>query len=262
MAHFYREENQNLLVYSERGLLSYFFFRILPNNYTMFLENSINTHGAALVNELDITNPVFFTEFELGNNGFGSPDGAIAVGAPGNRSINLIEAKAHNAVSAWTDPNIIAARIENIEALTDAAIKELCRDNKFNSSLNGQIELRWRFVNAVRSNRHLGYISERFAELNQQLMRCDRLYWLTRLNPNNDNINEWRRLSPDNADNAFLIEAANASQFFFVAITDDANFPGILAQARLFPNNNSALPENGFVYWCPLSYIQNYLEIA
>src|SRR5208337_3842029 len=75
-------------------------------------------------------------------------------------------------------------------------IDRLCRENKFNSTINGQLEMRWRFVNALLCARerssHL--VTEQHVNLHPALMSCDRFYWRLYLRPV-DNITEhWRRV--------------------------------------------------------------------
>ena len=76
-----QEDNAQLGCYSERGLMSYFMFHVLPRRITEFLneivfsadaENPFAAPPGNLLEQLTI-----FSELGFGSEGFGNPDGAI-----------------------------------------------------------------------------------------------------------------------------------------------------------------------------------------
>lgn len=116
--------------YSERGILSYFLFRYLPfgENLNIFI-NSLSfpkNYDNPFTNQ-KISNPVFFSELELGKKGFGSPDGAIFFECSNQYMMMLIEGKFNETYS------------------------ESCKKEKYNSTIQGQLELRWRAVSLYKN---------------------------------------------------------------------------------------------------------------
>ena len=92
---------------------------------------------------------------------------------------------------------------ETIEELSvpDCDMDKLCNANIFNSSINGQLELRWRFVNALRASKSKNalVVSERHVPiLPPDLMAGDRFYWRLNLSPNPNVAGHWRRVDMSN----------------------------------------------------------------
>ena len=146
--------NRRLRLYSERGLLTHFFHDMLVMDPVPMLEAAKNSDGGLMVNILDIgalKSFTVYTEFELGPQGFGSPDGGLLLVGERRRAFIFIEGKAIPFAHSFKDPELTAKPIQNRnwQALD---LEPLMRQNKFNSSINGQIELKWRFVNALRAH--------------------------------------------------------------------------------------------------------------
>ena len=116
--------------YSERGLMSYFMFIVLPELMPKFLKalrfpNCDENLFEKIKNE-DITNAIIFSELDLGKTvGFGCPDGAIYFEYNGKKTMILIEVKANEIYEKSYNPK-----------------KEYKKG--YNSTIKGQLELRWR----------------------------------------------------------------------------------------------------------------------
>jgi hypothetical protein len=92
-----------------------------------------------------------YTEFDLGAEGFGCPDGGLLLEGQRGNAFGFIEGKAIPLELSFKDPKVISAATKDIDwdAADMADIESLMRQNTYNSSGNGQHELRWRFVNAL-----------------------------------------------------------------------------------------------------------------
>lgn len=108
--------------YSERGILSYFFFRYLPKkkNFKRF----INSVFPAEFRSWYVQEYVIFSELVLGPEGFGSPDGAFYFKANSERFFVFFEGK------------------------FNSTYRESLRGS-YNSSGKGQIELKFRMVQSA-----------------------------------------------------------------------------------------------------------------
>ena len=119
------EDKPQFGCYSERGLMSYFMFVELPKRMGDFLK-ALEFPKNVLNPFKDIipTNAIIFSELDFGKQGFGCPDGAIYFEyKKGDETIStmiLIEAKA------------------------DETYAKSCKKKKYNSTIKGQLELRWR----------------------------------------------------------------------------------------------------------------------
>ena len=95
--------------YSERGLMSYFMFIVLPELMPKFLKalrfpNCDENLFEKIKNE-DITNAIIFSELDLGKKeGFGCPDGAIYFEYNGKKTMILIEVKANETYAKSYNP--------------------------------------------------------------------------------------------------------------------------------------------------------------
>jgi len=117
--------------YSERGLLSYFMFRVLPGCLARFLtlaqfpDHGNNPFGG-MEEPQDVT---LFSELDFGNQGFGKPDGAIYFRHNDRRFLIMIEVK----------PN--------------QTYEESCAPTaRYNSTIQGQLELKWRLMKLFTAN--------------------------------------------------------------------------------------------------------------
>jgi len=117
--------------YSERGILSWFFFRHLVKleNFQALLEKVFPEEKLEVIK--DIREYAVFSEFVLGSVGFGNPDGALYfdTGEKDNKGKYFIffEGKLN-------------------ESYSDSCTN---KPDKYNSSIKGQIELKWRFIEAL-----------------------------------------------------------------------------------------------------------------
>jgi len=124
------EDKPQFGCYSERGLMSYFMFVELPKRMGDFLK-ALEFPKNVLNPFKDIipTNAIIFSELDFGKQGFGCPDGAIYFEyKKGDETIStmiLIEAKA------------------------DETYAKSCKKKKYNSTIKGQLELRWRMINLL-----------------------------------------------------------------------------------------------------------------
>ena len=123
--------------YSERGLMSYFMFVQLPNQLPEFLKSlqfpkDVRNPFASLSEP--IKRSIIFSELDFGKkHGFGCPDGVIYLEIPQPTMI-FIEVKANE---SYVTSNVIRRLID--------------RNDGYNSTLKGQLELRWRLVELNRS---------------------------------------------------------------------------------------------------------------
>lgn len=137
---FFRRANDtcNFGCYSERGIMSYFMFVRLPNRVGDFLSSLQFAHGCPNpFSEYQGKSPksTIFSELDFGNEGFGKPDGAIYVECPKPMML-LIEVKLNE---------------------TYAQSCKITTKKDYNSTIKGQLELRWRFS-------HLHATAERHEE--------------------------------------------------------------------------------------------------
>lgn len=141
MANFFRYRNKNekqpnvtLGCYSERGIMSYYFFNFLPNEGIEHFINLITTGNYENetpqewkdinIQEADIE-AIIYSELDLGKGGFGSPDGAVYFKIGEEAYFIFIEAKFNE------------------------SYKQSCKKKNYNSTLKGQLELKNRFVEAL-----------------------------------------------------------------------------------------------------------------
>jgi hypothetical protein len=157
MANLYRKTigNTTLRCYSERGLMSYFMFHVLPDRMQDFLRNiefSRNSpnrlHGIPKFEELTL-----FSELGFGNEGFGNPDGAIWFRHEGRPVLIMIEVKLNQ---TW---------------------QQSCRATaSYNSTIRGQLELKWRLMTLYKSGRFTDILGVRYIVENDGLIEGFREY--------------------------------------------------------------------------------------
>ena len=121
------EKTPRFCCYSERGILSYFMFRYLPdnNNLNKFLKELSFPEGCEHpfkdIHDDAVLNAVYFSEFELGKkDGFGCPDGAIYFSWAGRPMMILLEGK-----------------------FNETYLTSCKKKSNYNSTIQGQLELRW-----------------------------------------------------------------------------------------------------------------------
>lgn len=225
-----------LYLYSERGKLDllYFYFLNSIDNFSKLLNSCKNLNGN-LSNYIKKYNSfTLFTEFDLGNEGFGSPDGCIITD---NGYVIFIEGKNVSFKESFKSPEK-----KNI--------------NGFNSSLNGQIELRWRFINAM-LNKKENKISEKYLKLPSQYKDMDVFYnnGKRRELDDKDDAKYRRLIEIDLLKDILEIFNNNISldKVFFLIITKDNNYPSEeIEKIRLldYNNGNTINSSKKVFYYC------------
>lgn len=266
-------ESGELWLYSERGLVSYLVHYLLPKAPIPVLREATNGRqtlydaiGAPIVRHTAIG------EFNLNPEGFGCPDGGF-LGVHENllKVFAFVEAKAVLEKASFQDPAVVAKSIDGVDwdTIPKESLEKHCRDNTFNSSLNGQIELRWRFVNAFRQGhrgREMRITEQAVPAIDPSILRTDRFYWRRKLRPSRDVVGDWRSVNMAFSKETNLLPLYEAmrsenTRFFLLAITPDTSPPAGLNSVRLFnPAGDQRVPPEDFVYWLPLRFISDYLE--
>lgn len=121
--------------YSERGIMSYFMFVHLPKHIEDFLTRlEFADKDANPFAQVDWskTKTTIFSELDFGNEGFGKPDGAIFIESP-KPIILFIEVKLNE---------------------TYAQSCQITNNKQYNSTIKGQLELKWRLMESLREQYH------------------------------------------------------------------------------------------------------------
>ncbi len=148
-----------------------------------------------------------FSELDLGTEGFGKPDGAIYVECP-EPTLLLIEVKLNE---------------------TYAQSCKITKDNEYNSTIKGQLELRWRFSHLnTTTPRHVhdgnDYVRES-PELKSIYSDRDRFYAAAG-RQDEQWLGSWRRLKVADGVKDFLSFSDRCEgRVFFCAITCDTENP-------------------------------------
>lgn len=206
--------------YSERGIMSYFMFVHLPDRVGDFLSRLQFAHGCPNpFSEYQGKSPksTIFSELDFGNEGFGKPDGAIYVECPEPMML-LIEVKLNE---------------------TYAQSCKITTKNDYNSTIKGQLELKWRLSHLhATTQRHVhkknGYIRET-PELKKIYGKQDRFYG-EKKREDEKKHSAWRRLKVVDGVSRFLDYLDKCEgRVYFCAITkengnpfnnsDDTNMP-------------------------------------
>lgn len=205
------DEKHQFGCYSERGLMSYFMFVQLPNNLKEFLKSlqfpKDVPHPFAIMNE-PITKSIIFSELSFGNEGFGSPDGAIYV--------------------EWPTPTMIF-----IEIKANETYEQSFKNESYNSTLKGQLELKWRLVSSYFSDRE--FILDRSVYLHEDKelkefytlddARCDEFY-RSDIRKDEKLVSSWRRLQKTEGVKEFLDTLGRTRErVFYLSITTDQTNP-------------------------------------
>jgi hypothetical protein len=261
-------ENKRLMLYSERGLLSHLFHDMLIADPFPMLEAATNATGISLRKALDIQHVqgfAVYTEFDLGAQGFGSPDGGLLLIGERRRAFIFIEGKAILFPLSFKDPDVVAQPIRDLNwDLLD--LDRIMRDNIFNSSINGQMELKWRFVNALRksplSASNQQFVTEQAVKLPLEILKCDRFYWRRRLNPRPEVTDDWRRVEVGGELRQLFKDLRPVEDYYLLAITADTEAPvDYLKRIRLFTEDGAPLEDaSRFIYWLPIEFISKHLH--
>lgn len=152
MGELYRREfaGATLGCYSERGLMAYFMFHVLPGRMADFLRRT--QFAVGVPNRLrdirrceDLT---LFSELGFGNEGFGNPDGAIWFRHEGEPFLVMVEVKLNQSYG------------------------ESCRSSaRYNSTIRGQLELKWRLMKLFKSLPPVEILGTRYVVENNELIR-------------------------------------------------------------------------------------------
>jgi hypothetical protein len=113
--------------YGERGIVGYFMLRALPTDPIRFMSQIEDGEGEkpfARLQPESITGLTIFSELGFGSKyGFGNPDGAIYFKVDGRSRLFFYEAKLNE------------------------TYRQSCRHKSYNSTIQGQLELKWRLLN-------------------------------------------------------------------------------------------------------------------
>ncbi|MDB5350153.1 MAG: hypothetical protein JWN86_1400 [Planctomycetota bacterium] len=204
--------------YSERGLMSYFMFVALPTHVGDFLADLRFPEGVANPFEHErATHPqsTIFSELNFGSEGFGCPDGAVFVEGP--------------------DPSMVF-----LETKLNESYEASCRKSDYNSTIQGQLELRWRLTELHRSRRHrvhggTTYIQET-ADFRAVYEEGDAAFYRHESRQDEAWRGSWRRLRILDGVKAFLDLLALCEQrVYFCAITKDERNPFDVISSSLRP---------------------------
>ncbi len=255
--------NDRIWFYSERGLLAYLFHAVLEGDVSLVLDHATNQNGRTLRDALRAVAPHrVLTEFNLGSDGFGSPDGAILTGlGQPEAAFVFVEGKP---VTFWEtfqkpeSPDAIQAKFA--EADGEKRVRRLIRG--YNSKLNGQLELRWRFVNALRASAGHDEASEQHVTLPPEVMVNDVFYLRHRFQPDPTRREQWRRVGLMGELVGLRGSLDSAREFYLLAITADSTFPHReMSQVRLFNRTGQPLADaRDRLFWMSLDRVKERLE--
>jgi len=203
--------------YGERGLMSYWMFVLLPTEVDKFLKSlefPTGTEGPFASKTTKPKEVVIFSELDFGKKvGFGCPDGAIYV--------------------EWPEPIMLF-----IECKANETYLKSCKKKEYNSTIKGQLELRWRLTHLHHKDSHyLDLRKQKFIRETKELRKIyagDDFY-----KGKGDDENElkfWRRLKIDNGVMEVLgyLEKCKGS-VYYCTITKDKTNPFNSIEAEHFP---------------------------
>jgi hypothetical protein len=213
--------------YSERGIMSYFMFVHLPTRIGDFLTRLEFADGGdspfAQVSS-STAKATIFSELDFGNEGFGKPDGAVYIECPEPRML-LIEVKLSE---------------------TYAQSCRITKENKYNSTIKGQLELKWRLTESLgeKYHQHEGHSYIRETPAMKAVYGTQDRFYTAESRLNESNHGSWRRLKVVDGVKGFL-EYLNRcdDRIYFCAITNDATNPFNDA------NNSKNMPCCGNLPW-------------
>lgn len=226
--------------YSERGLMSYFMFVVLPTQVGDFLADLQFPSGVIdPFAERRGTHPtaIIFSELNFGNEGFGCPDGAIFVDAP-NPAMLFVETKLNESYAGS------------------------CGGASYNSTIRGQLELRWRMAHLHRTKCHqvyqgTPYIQET-SEFKEVYKGADTAFYGHENRQDEAWPGSWRRLRIAEGVKEFLdLLGKCEDRVYFCAITKDTQYPFDSVAATLLPRcGNAGWPSSKHHFcWLPVTRI-------
>lgn len=245
-----KDHGNHLWLYSERGWMSFLFWNVLADRLDFVLENATNQDGEPLKDVIGtFRSHRTLTEYELGQRGFGTPDGSFTTAAAGRRCFVFVEAKHGSFTESYMRP----ARKTTEELPAPGHVMDrLCEGNKFNSCINGQLELRWRFVNALRASvsRNRKLVSEQFVQvLPPDLVAGDRFYWRRYLRPDPNARAHWRRVGMGRDLRCLYNLLTSVDDFYLLSITFDRRPPDFRRNVRLFDGAGNPVDAGKRVFW-------------
>jgi hypothetical protein len=255
--------NDRLWLFAERGLMSYLFHSILPSDTSILFDDTRNLAGRTLAEEMGGRGSVHvLTEFDLGIVGFGCPDGGVLIDSGnGNRTFIFVEAKQVEYNKNFIKPQDWAWVDDQVRRGNMSAVREKIQG--FNSSINGQLELKWRFRNAFRAKRTSTVVSEKNVQLHGDVIANDVFYLRCPNFPNPDpdpqRSETWREVNLASLP-GFSRLLEKVDDFLLLAITADENMPQQgLKEIRLYDDLGQALKKDEAekrIFWLPLRKIE------
>lgn len=228
--------------YSERGLMSYFMFVVMPTQVGDFLADlTFPNDVASPFADRRGTHPhsTIFSELNFGSEGFGCPDGAVFVEAPAPAMVFL-------------------------ETKLNESYVTSCGGASYNSTIRGQLELRWRMTELHRSKCHQVYKGTTYI---QEIAGFKAVYRIedSAFYGHDDRQEEtwpgsWRRLRIADGVKTFLdLLARCEDRVYFCAITKDEQNPFDTVEPKLLPRcGNASWPESRRQFcWLPVGPILN-----
>lgn len=266
MAYFYREPNPDhntIWVYSERGVLGYAFLHALPADPSPVLDRAVNGAGDTLRAVLgEVNGHLCVGEFDLGSQwGFGCPDGGLFFTRPSDDpAFVFVEAKTVLWSISAKEPERYTA--EELADIDERELDRLCKSSSFNSSINGQLELRWRFANAFQDamERREPTVSEQITPPPNDIKASDRFYWRRRLASDADVIRDWRHVHMTGGLEPLRARLEQVgSRFYLLAVTPDRDRP-CSDEVRLFDRSGAPLPDrDNRLFWMPFERLEELL---
>lgn len=146
--------------YSERGIIAHLMFRVLPEAPDEFLRLLVFPQGVpnpfAAATRDQLKDVVLFSEMDFGNVGFGKPDGAIAFRLRGTAYFVFLEGKANETYAKSCKegdaPATTCDTVTPIATMTGTVPTpgEAQAAAGYNSTIRGQLELRYRMVRLLK----------------------------------------------------------------------------------------------------------------
>lgn len=268
MGKFYSHEiddKKRICLYSERGVLSYLYSYLMLNSLESVLKEAKNSKKESLDQIVEFSQDTKYTilqEFDLGSEGFGSPDGGLLLESNELKTFVFIEGKAISFDSSFQSPKRIEIMVDKLDP-NSASFETLRNKNNYNSSINGQLELRWRFINSFRRAKKKKelVVTEQFLNVPPEYLKVDRFYWRRKLKPQKSEPTDWRRVNM-NIDLQPLYDLLKSvDQFILLAITSDKEYPENLSKTRLFDENGNFITNyEKYLFWLPLKIIESQLN--
>ncbi len=256
----------SIWMYSERGILSYLYHYILVREPKYILDRAENIIGQKLSNYLSFKphSYTIFTEFELGSKGFGCPDGALLIEGHCRKAFVFIEGKARTFTKEFQYPEEVAEKIKSLDP-SSIEFKKVKNRNNYNSSINGQLELRWRFVNCLQEalyGNEFPCVSEQLIKVPKDILRTDRFYWSKSFKPDPKKKGDWRRVNMSRGLQKLYEILKGVDTFLLLAITADKEMPRQkMSELRLFNKDGKPLINKAEkIYWLSLRLVQERFQ--